>query len=449
MIADTDHWHTLSADATLRRLDTTASGLTSAEAQRRLESLGPNELRAPQRVSPWPVLAAQFKNVLVVILLVATALSAALGHALESVAIAAIVSFAILLGFVQEFRAERAIALLRQMAAPTAQAYRDATERTLPARELVAGDVITIVAGAKVPADARLLEAHNLEVDEALLTGESQPVGKRADWTGSAATALGDRLNSIYSGTTVTFGRGTAVVVATGMRTAFGQISELLTEVEDPDTPLQRALDKLGKTLALVALGVVAVIVTVGFLRGAPLLDMFLFGVALAVAVVPEALPAVVTISLALGIQRMAKRHALIRHLPAVETLGSASVVCTDKTGTLTKDEMTVRQVWVDRETIDVSGSGYAPIGEFRRADRVIEPHGTLLALLESGLLASDADLAENAGQWSIVGDPSEGALVTAAAKAGLAKGTLERSSPRNDDRRAATRSRSRPSASA
>jgi Ca2+-transporting ATPase len=427
-------WHTLSIDEACRALDSTADGLSAAQADLRLQAHGPNELEAPERVSPWRMLAAQFKNVLIVVLLIATAISAALGHAIESIAIAVIVGFAIVLGFVQEFRAERAIAMLRRMVAPTAVVERDGAERTIPATELVPGDVITVTAGAKVPADARLLEAYSLKVDESVLTGESLAVAKRADWIGDTDASLGDRENLLYSGTTVTFGRARAVVVATGMRTAFGQISGMLATLEDPETPLQRALDKLGRTLSLIALGVVVVVVALGLLRNEPLLDMLLFGIALAVAVVPEALPAVVTISLALGIQRMAKRNALIRYLPAVETLGSATVICSDKTGTLTKDEMTVRRIYVDDVLVDVSGSGYTPIGEFTLSGRAIEPTGTLRGLLESGVLANDADLVEHDAVWDTHGDPSEAALVALGAKAGIDKKGLEQSKPRVDE---------------
>ncbi|MDH4282884.1 MAG: HAD-IC family P-type ATPase [Myxococcales bacterium] len=282
----------------------------------------------------------QFKNVLIIILLIATAISAFVGHGVEAIAIAVIVLFAVVLGFVQEYRAERAIEALRRMAAPTVTAIRDGQEIRMPARELVPGDLILLHAGDKVAADARLIESVNLQVEEAALTGESVAVEKNTEPLGREDLALGDRSNMVFAGTIATYGRGRAVVVGTGMNTQFGRIAKMLQSVESGKTPLQQNLDKVGRVLALAAVVVVAAIVAMGMLRGQPLLEMFIFGIALAVAVVPEALPAVVTVSLAIGVQRMAKRNALVRRLPAVETLGSTSVICSDKTGTLTRDEI-------------------------------------------------------------------------------------------------------------
>jgi len=427
-------WHTLSVAEALEALSAPATGLGAEDAAMRLDRYGPNELTAADQVSAWQVLADQIKSALIIILLVATAISAALGHAIESIAIAIIVSFAILLGFIQEYRAERAIAMLRKMTAPTARVRRNGNEQSIAARDLVPGDIITITAGDKVPADARLLEAHNLQIDEASLTGESQPTNKRTDALVEQTLAVGDRNNLIYSGTTINYGRGVAVVVATGMQTEFGKISGMLAALEEPKTPLQDNLDRLGKILAVVALVIVLVVVALGVIRGAPLLDMFIFGVALAVAVVPEALPAVVTISLALGIQRMAKRNALVRHLPAVETLGSTSVICSDKTGTLTKDEMTARKLWVSGRIVEVSGTGYAPEGEFLVDAQKFEPAGALRKLLEAAVLASDAELLENEGRWQVKGDSSEGAFLTLAGKAGIRKTELENQQPRVDE---------------
>jgi len=427
-------WHTLSCADALSELHASAEGLSAAEAAERLERCGPNELTSKKQISAWHVLASQFKSALIVILLIATAISASLGHTIESIAIAVIVSFAILLGFIQEYRAERAIALLKAMTAPTAKVLRDGAERSIPARELVPGDVIAVTAGDKIPADARLLDVHNLKADEASLTGESQPVSKQLEPLANATLAVGDRINLIYSGTTATYGRAIALVVATGMQTEFGKISGMLAALEEQKTPLQQSLDRLGKMLATVAFIVVAMIVTLGFFRGAAILDMLIFGIALAVAVVPEALPAVVTISLARGVQRMAKRNALMRHLPAVETLGSTSVICSDKTGTLTRDEMTARRLWVGGRHVDVSGSGYEPVGEFAVDGRVIEPSSALLEFLTAGALCSDAALIEEDGLWRIKGDPSEGALLTVAAKAGLEKRALDLEHARIDE---------------
>jgi Ca2+-transporting ATPase len=435
------NWHTFSTADVLDRLQTGPAGLTSTEAARRLLEHGPNELREAQRVSPWQLLLEQFKNILVVILLIAVGLSAFLGHGVEAIAIAVIVLFAVGLGFVQEYRAERAIEALRQMAAPTATVLRDGEEVEIPARDLAPGDVILLHAGDKVPADGRLLEAINLKIEEAALTGESVPVEKHTAPLADGELAVGDRKNMAYTGTAVTYGRGRAVVVATGMQTEFGQIAQLLQTVETGKTPLQKNLDKVGHILARFALVVVLIIVALGLFRGQPFLEMLIFGIALAVAVVPEALPAVVTISLAIGVQRMVKRHALIRRLPAVETLGSVSVICSDKTGTLTKDEMTVRKIFVAGQILNVSGAGYEPQGVFSANGSAVEPPALLTTLLRAAALASDAyvvrqehdggsDQPARVG-WQVKGDPTEGALVVAAAKAGLHKTDLDAQFPR------------------
>jgi Ca2+-transporting ATPase len=406
--------------------------LTGSEARKRLERYGPNELQETRRISPWQILLEQFKNVLIIILLIATVISFFLGHGLESVVIAVIVLFAVLLGFVQEYRAERAIEALRQMTAPTATVMRDGEEVRIPARELVPGDVILLSTGDRIPADARLIEAINLQVEESALTGESVPVEKHVHPLGYDNLPLGDRRNMVYAGTSVTYGRGRALVVATGMHTEFGKIARMLQTVETVRTPLQENLDRVGNVLARAAFVVVGLIVALGLLRGQPVIDMLIFGIALAVAVVPEALPAVVTISLAIGVQKMAKRNALIRRLPAVETLGSTSVICTDKTGTLTKNEMTVRTVFTAGQSFVISGAGYAPDGEFFLEDRPVAPPEPLLLTLKAAALASDARLLKKEeGSWAIKGDPTEGALIVAAAKAGLWKDALDAENPR------------------
>ncbi len=420
----------------LARLGSSPSGLGSAEAARRLAILGPNALQAEAGTSALSLLVAQFKNVLIIILLVATGLSFFLGHALEAVAITVIVLFAVLLGFVQEYRAEKAIAALRRMAAPNARVLRDGDEVEVPALELVPGDVVLLRAGDRVPADGRLLEAVNLQVQEAVLTGESLPVAKQVAAPASAA-ALGDRLHMAYAGTQVSYGRGRCLVTATGMATEFGKIARLLGAVEAGRTPLQENLDRLGRLLARAALAIVAVIVILGLARGQDLVEILIFGVALAVAVVPEALPAVVTISLAIGVQRLARRRALMRRLPAVETLGGTSVICSDKTGTLTRDEMTVRRLRYAGADYSVSGSGYEPRGAVLDAEgRPAALDEGLQRLLSVGALASDAYLAyvEAEDRWRVKGDPTEGALVVAAAKAGLSKLELDSRFPRVEE---------------
>jgi len=408
-----------------------SAGLDESEVLKRLAESGPNELKASARISPWVLFFSQFKDILIQILLVAILLSAFMGHAVESIAIAVIVLFAVVLSFVQEHRAERAIEALRRMAAPTANVIRNGKEKKIPARELVAGDVILLKAGDKVPADARMVQCFNLQVEEAALTGESVPVEKRIDILGGGEIGLGDRNNMVYSGTVVSYGRGRAVVTDTGMNTEFGKITGMLENVETAKTPLQKNLDQVGKNLAKAAGVIVAIIVALGVFRGQPLLEMVIFGIALAVAVVPEALPAVVTISLAIGVQRMVKRHALIRRLPIVETLGCTTVICSDKTGTLTKDEMTIRKIFVSRQVYDVDGSGYDPTGRFFLKGKQIQPSQDLSALLRAAVLASDAYLIKEDGRWEIKGDPTEGALVVAAVKAGLDKASLEKENPR------------------
>jgi Ca2+-transporting ATPase len=425
-------WHTLPVEDVFSLLESNPAGLTSAEAARRLAQYGPNELQETRRISPWAILLEQFKNILIIILLIAVGLSAILGHGVEAIAITVIVLFAVGLGFIQEYRAERAIEALRQMAAPTATVLRDGDDVELPARNLVPGDVILLEAGDRVPADARLIEAINLQVEEAALTGESVPVEKHTAPLADPRLGVGDRKNMVYAGTVVTYGRGRAVVVATGMQTEFGQIAQMLQTIEIGRTPLQENLDKVGHTLARAALVIVLLIVALGLLRGQPLLEMFIFGIALAVAVVPEALPAVVTISLAIGVQRMARRNALVRRLSAVETLGCTSVICSDKTGTLTRGEMTARRIFVAGRFLDVSGVGYEPQGTFSENGRVVEPTmPALQALLRGAMLASDARLAQTDGRWVVKGDPTEGALVVAAAKAGLQKTDLDQRFPR------------------
>ncbi len=406
-------------------------GLDEAEVQKRSAEFGPNELKASARVSPWVLFFEQFKNILIQILLVATLLSAFMGHAVESVAIAVIVLFAVILSFIQEYRAERAIEALRRMAAPTANVIRNGKEKKIPARELVPGDVILLKAGDKVPADARVVQSFNFQVEEAALTGESVPVEKKIDALGAGEVGLGDRNNMVYSGTVVSYGRGCALVTATGMNTEFGKITGMLQEVETAKTPLQKNLDQVGKNLAKAAGVIVVIIVSLGLFRGQPILEMVIFGIALAVAVVPEALPAVVTISLAIGVQRMVKRHALIRRLPVVETLGCTSVICSDKTGTLTKDEMTIRKIFVSGQIYEVSGSGYEPQGVFSLNRKQIDPPADLISLLRAATLASDARLIIEDARWEIKGDPTEGAIVVAAAKAGLEKTVLEKDNPR------------------
>jgi P-type Ca2+ transporter type 2C len=427
----TTAWHTLPAEAVLGRFASGARGLAGDEVGRRLQQHGPNELHSRGRESAWRTLAAQFRNVLILILLGATLVSAFLGHTLEAVVITVIVLFAVLLGFVQEYRAGRALEALRRMAAPVARVIRDGAEAVVPARDLVPGDVVLLRAGDRVPADVRLTQAVNLAIEEASLTGESEPVQKTVDVIDDPQLPLGDRRNMTYAGTLVVNGRGQGVVVLTGMSTEFGRIARMVEVVDVARTPLQENLDRLGHALGKAALAVVALVVVIGLGRGLPVIDMFMFGIALAVAVVPEALPAVVTISLAIGVRRMAKRNALVRRLPIVETLGSTSIICSDKTGTLTRNEMTVRQVFAGERLIELTGAGYEPSGQLLEDGHQIDPPDGVQALLSAAVLASDARLISRQGRPQVEGDPTEGALVVAAIKAGLNPVDLNGREPR------------------
>jgi Ca2+-transporting ATPase len=405
-------------------------GLNEADARARLERHGRNELTAEARVPAWRKFLAQFKDVLVILLLIATAISAGLwlyerDSALpyEAIAISVVVLLNAVMGYVQESRAESAVAALRQMAAAHARIIRDGEQRSVPATEVVPGDILAIEEGDTIPADARVLHSTALQTAEAALTGESLPVSKDAAPI-SGEVALGDRHNMIFSGTAATYGRGRAVVVATGMNTELGRIAGMLRDVPDETTPLQKELDRVGKMLGgVVVLIAVVMIATITFVEDvhglSALFDVLILGVALAVAAVPEGLPAVVTAVLSLGVQRMARRNAIVRHLRAVETLGSANVIASDKTGTLTKNEMTVRAVVTASGRVTLGGTGYAPEGEI--AGSVGPPHEVeLRRVLTVADRANNAVLQERGGRWTVQGDPTEGALVVAARKVGL-----------------------------
>jgi len=421
-------WHNLSVSEVIESLNSGIQGLTGEEAERRLAQFGPNELVEKGKKPPWVLFLGQFKNFLIIILLVAAVVSGVLalmdrGNIWDPILIAIIVFFAAGLGFFQESRSEKAMEALKQMTASTATVIRDGEEEDIPARDLVPGDIILLQTGDRIPADSRLTEAVNLKIDEAPLTGESVSVGKKTEII-SGDIPVADRKNMAYMGTTVVYGRGKALVTATGMATEFGKIAVMLQEVKPPPTPLQVSLDKIGKILGIACLVICAVVAGVGILVGmfSHILEAFIWGVSLAVAAVPEALPAVTTICLALGVQRMVKRHALVRRLPAVETLGCTTFICSDKTGTLTQNEMTVRKIYVNDKTIDVGGAGYEPSGSFHLNDASLnpkdEPH--LLRLLTAAMLCNDSHLIDTDGVWQVKGDPTEGALTVVAAKAGI-----------------------------
>jgi Ca2+-transporting ATPase len=427
-----ENWHNLEVSEALTSLDSKRDGLSQEEAQRRLAQFGYNELAAGERVSPWKIFLEQFKNFLIIILLVAVVLSAIMGEVADAIVIFAIVLFAAGLGFIQEYRAEKAMEALKKMAAPLASVLRNGKEAEIPSQELVPGDIIILRTGDRIPADCRLMEAVNFKADEAPLTGESIPVEKTIQALPGEVN-IGDRKNIAFMGTAAVYGRGTAIVTATGMGTEFGKIAGMLQDVKKEQTPLQINLDQLGKWVAIGALALCLVLAGIGVLRGHQILEMLIWGVSLAVAAVPEALPAVVTISLALGVQRMVRRHALIRKLPAVETLGCTTFICSDKTGTLTQDQMTIRRLYVDGRLIDVTGVGYEPKGEFTFGGKSLNPEedAALQRLLQIGSLCNDTSLTSANGAWKIKGDPTEGALVVTAAKAGLWQEKLQSQSPR------------------
>ncbi len=450
-------WHTMTPEAVAAALTTDLSrGLDGSDAALRQVRDGFNELPEAPPPSLLKLFASQFTSVIVWVLIGAAVVSGLLGDWLDTAAILAIVLINGLLGFIQEFRAERSLAALRKMSVAMARVVRGGILQSIPARELVSGDLILLESGDRIPADARLSYTAAFQTQEASLTGESTPIRKDAQTVTDESVLVADRADMVFMGTAAVSGKAQAVVVATGRRTELGRIAGMIqqaTEAERVETPLQRRLERFGYQLLWLALAVVAVVFGLGYWRGEPLLTMFLTSVSLAVAAVPEGLPAVVTITLALGVTRMVKRHALIRKLPAVETLGSATVICTDKTGTLTKNEMTVTKLFAGDAVFEVTGEGYAPMGTIREHSgelRVLSPeiggkgngppsdHSALLPglhhLLEASVLCNGATLREQDGTWQVIGDPTEGALLVTAAKAGLLKPDLERAAPLEEE---------------
>ncbi|HEV2735920.1 MAG TPA: HAD-IC family P-type ATPase, partial [Longimicrobiaceae bacterium] len=428
-------WHAAPTDAVLRELDAPAGGLSPVEAKRRLEVLGPNTLPRAARESPWKLVLRQVNTPLIYVLLAAAATALAMGKTVDGIVVLGVVVLNTLIGFIQEYRAGKAIEALIDMVPETATVLRMGERSTVPASQLVPGDVVELKSGDKVPADLRLLAVRSLRVEEAALTGESVPAAKGVEPL-AAGAALGDRVNMAYGGTLVTYGTGTGVVVATGAGTELGRISSMLRETTHLETPLTRQLAVVGKWLTVGILVTSALLMAVGMWRGYPLMDALLAAITMAVGAIPEGLPAIVTIALAIGVQRMAKRRAVIRRLPACETLGSTTVICSDKTGTLTRNEMTVQEAWTPRGAFRVSGVGYAPHGEFTRAEggeAAWKLPGDAKELLRAGVLCSDASLHEEAGTWRVDGDPTEGALVVAARKAGMDADALRREWPRLD----------------
>lgn len=409
-------------------------GLSWKEAQKRLDKVGPNQLQDQSTISAFALLLNQFKDFMVLVLLIATFISGLLGEYTDAITIIAIVVLNAILGFIQEYRAEKSLHALKELTAPTAHVIREGLLQEIPASELVPGDIIYFEAGDRIPADMRLFEAKGIYIEESALTGESVPVHKEVlQITNESEVSLGDQCNMAFMGTLVTRGSGQGIVVATGMSTQMGQIAQLIQTTESIQTPLQHRLEQLGKVLITVALVLTAIVVLTGIWHGHDAYKMFLAGVSLAVAAIPEGLPAIVTIALALGVQRMIKRKAIVRKLPSVETLGCASVICSDKTGTLTQNKMCVTHLWTNDEYVEVTGTGYDPKGEFLVNNNLLsfQAKPYVKQMLEYGVLCNNAYLNEETLEeggllqrkstyWDITGDPTEGALIVLGAKAGV-----------------------------
>ncbi|MFP4169542.1 MAG: cation-translocating P-type ATPase [Methanomassiliicoccales archaeon] len=432
-------WHSFGKEGVLERLDVDHEGLSEGEVRRRLEEYGPNELTDEGGPSPLKILLDQFKDALIIILIIAAAVSAGIGmvqgtgeELIDATVIMVIVIANAILGFYQEHKAERTMQALRELAAPKATVIREGKEKEVDSRELVPGDIILLSTGDRISADARLLETFHMKVNEASLTGESIPLTKNEDKMLEEDAYIGERGNMVFSGCAVEYGRGRAVVTETGMSTALGEIASLIQTTPE-QTHFQKKLDRLGRQIGIIVLIVSVSIFGVGMLRGVGPVDMFLTAVSLAVAAIPEGLAIVVTVSLALGLQRMARRNALLRRLPAVESLGSATVICTDKTGTLTKGEMNIREIYTGDREIRVSGEGFDPRGEFVLLDGAMDPLEVpeLRWLLTAGTLCNDSSLVQEEGRWGIRGDTTEGTLLVTAKKAGLDDVSLREESPR------------------
>ncbi|QSF47039.1 calcium-translocating P-type ATPase, SERCA-type [Paenibacillus tianjinensis] len=445
-------WHRLGAEELQKMFGVhPGAGLSGETAAERRQESGYNELSEGKTVSPLTLLLNQFKDFMVLVLMGATLVSGLLGEYLDAITIVAIILLNGVLGFVQEFRAERSLRALKQLSAPSAKVLRDGKQEVIPARMLVPGDIVLLESGDRVPADVRWLECSALYAEESALTGESLPVSKHAEAIHAEELPLGDQKNIGFMGTMVTRGTGKALVVRTGMDTEMGKIADLIQNTESQETPLQHRLEQLGKILIYVSLGLTIVVVLAGILHGQPAAAMFLAGVSLAVAAIPEGLPAIVTIALALGVQRMIKRKAIVRKLPSVETLGCASVICSDKTGTLTQNKMTVTRIWNAGRSLEVTGEGYAPSGHVLQKGKPVDLKAdqSLRRLLQIGALCSNAEIVETfpgemrgkrkgkekgeetekalKGQsvWELKGDPTEGALVALSSKMGLTAQSL------------------------
>ncbi|CAG4883178.1 Cation-transporting ATPase pma1 [Georgfuchsia toluolica] len=418
------NWHSLTHAEVRQALHAEMDGLTDAEVKQRIVRYGPNRLTPPKRRGTLLRLLMQFHNILLYVMLGAAVITAFLGHWVDTGVLLVAVVINVVIGFIQEGKAEAALDAIRAMLSPHATVIRNGSRREIEAAELVPGDIVALASGDRVPADLRLISVKELRVEEAALTGESLPSEKSTE-TVSADAPLGDRYGMAYSGTLVVYGQAIGMVVATGGTTELGKINQMLTGIQSLSTPLLRQIDRFGRVLALAIIGMSAATFVLGTLwRDHTPAEMFMMVVALAASAIPEGLPAIMTVTLALGVQRMARRNAIIRHLPAVETLGSVTVICSDKTGTLTRNEMTVQRILCAGHVFDVGGTGYVPLGDFSIDGRIIDPdHYTALSMaIRSGVLCNDARLREEDGMWRVEGDPTEGALLVAGGKAGFSQ---------------------------
>lgn len=442
---DTKKWYNLTEQECVDIMQTDPiKGLSSKDAAERLLQVGENVLEEKHQISPWLILLNQFKDFMVLVLLAATLISGLLGEYTDAITIIAIVIINGILGFVQEYRAEKSLGALKELTAPLAHVIRNGELGQVPAKEVVPGDLVYFEGGDRIPADLRIIASHGLQIEESALTGESVPASKEEGIIKQQDITLGDQKNMAFMGTLVTRGTGQGIVIGTGMRTEMGKIADLIQSTDTLQTPLQQRLEQLGKVLIAVALALTALVVVAGIMHDHNPYQMFLAGVSLAVAAIPEGLPAIVTIALALGVQRMIKRKAIVRKLPSVETLGCASVICSDKTGTLTQNKMTVKSLWADGNCFEVTGTGYEPKGEFQLAGKTVLPSRFvgLTKLLELNVLCNNARLTEETvdkkrglrkekREWAILGDPTEGAMLVVAAKAGITHVHLHSKWPR------------------
>ncbi|MFA5075479.1 MAG: cation-translocating P-type ATPase [Candidatus Babeliales bacterium] len=425
-------WWSFSNEEVLQILKTDIhAGLTSKQASKRLDEYGLNKLPEKERFSILLLFLNQFSSFIIWVLIGALIISGFLGEWVDALAIGIIVILNAIIGFFQEYRAEKSLEALKKLTKPISKVIRDGVLQSIASDLIVPGDIVMLEAGDIVPADGRIIHAIQLAMQEACLTGESVPVVKNSDVLSKKELPIGDRKNMAFMGTVVVLGKGTIIVTQTATKTELGKIASMLTEKEEP-TPLQIQLERVGRQLVTICLGIVVIVFLLGILRGHGYISMILTSLSLAVAAIPEGLPAVVTVALAIGVHRMAKKNAIIRRLMSVETLGSTSVICTDKTGTLTKNEMTVRKIWVNSKIFDITGTGYEPVGQFLINNQIIKPddygdYQELLFALKIGALCNNANLIKKKSQWQIVGDPTEGAILVAAAKAGFEKKILEK----------------------